>query len=118
MRILKKKKKRNKGKTDIEEREQKRVSVQKHVRLKKEIFFKKKERERQTCKDMYFLFKEKLTKKWKDKKRRSFQMRVLERGHRQRKQKKEKENTCGRNEKTRREKRDNRWRNGWTKGWL
>ena len=66
---------------------------------------------------MYFLFKEKLTKKWKDKKRRSFQMRVLERGHRQRKQKKEKENTCGRNEKTRREKRDNRWRNGWTKGW-
>ena len=65
---------------------------------------------------MYFLFKEKLTKKWKDKKRRSFQMRVLERGHRQRKQKKEKENTCGRNEKTRRKK--NRWRNGWTKGWL
>ena len=35
-------------------------------------------------------------------------MRVLERGHRQRKQKKEMENTCGRNEKTRREKRDNR----------
>ena len=31
-------------------------------------------------------------------------MRVLERGHRQRKQKKEKENTCGRNEKTRSEK--------------
>ena len=32
-------------------------------------------------------------------------MRVLERGHRQRKQKKEKEHTCGRNEKTRRKKR-------------
>ena len=29
-------------------------------------------------------------------------------GHRQRKQKKEKENICGRNEKTRRETRDNR----------
>ena len=37
-----------------------------------------------------------------------FQIRVLERGHTQRKHKKEKENTCGRNEKTRREKRDNR----------
>ena len=61
---------------------------------------------------MYFLFTEKLTKKWKDKKRRSFQTRVLER-----KQKKEKENTYGRNEKTRSEKK-NRWRNGWTKGWL
>ena len=31
-------------------------------------------------------------------------MRVLERGHSQRNQKKEKENTCGRNEKTRSEK--------------
>ena len=37
-----------------------------------------------------------------------FQIRVLERGHTQRKHKKEKENTCGRNEKTRREKRDTR----------
>ena len=36
-----------------------------------------------------------------------FQTLVLEEGHRQRKQTKEKENPCGRNEKTRREKRDN-----------
>ena len=39
---------------------------------------------------------------------RNFQIRVLERGHRQRKHKKEMENTRGRNDKTRREKRDNR----------
>ena len=50
----KKKKKRNKGKTDIEEREQKRVSVQKTREIKKGNFFFKKKRERQTCKDMYF----------------------------------------------------------------
>ena len=37
-----------------------------------------------------------------------FQIRVLERGHSQRKHKKEKENACGSNEKTRREKRNNR----------
>ena len=37
-----------------------------------------------------------------------FQILVLKGSHRQRKHKKEKENTCDRNEKTRREKRDNR----------
>ena len=37
-----------------------------------------------------------------------FQILVFKGGHRQRKHKKEKENTCGRNEKTRRKQRDNR----------
>ena len=46
-----------------------------------------------------------------------FQIHGLKGGHRQRKQKKEKENQCGRNERTRREERKNRWTNGWTKGW-
>ena len=95
MRILKKKEKRNKGKTDIEEREQKRVSVQKTREIfKKETFFQKKKREKgKHAKTCIFLFTEKLTKKWKDQKRRSFQMRVLERGHRQRKQEEKKETT-------------------------
>ena len=56
MRILKKKKKRNKGKTDIEEREQKRVSVPKHVRLKKETFFFKKKRERKASMQRHVFF--------------------------------------------------------------
>ena len=64
---------------------------------------------------VFFCLNKNLQKKWKDQKCRSFQIRVLERGHTQRKQKNEKENTCGRNEKTRREKRDNRWTDGWTK---
>ena len=65
MRILKKKKKkRNKGKTVTEEREQKRVSVQKHVRfLKRKLFFYKKREKGKHAKTCIFLFKEKLTKK-------------------------------------------------------
>ena len=47
--------------------------------------------------------------------KRSFKY-VSKGSHRQRKQKKGKENKCNRNEKTRGEKRDNRWTNGWTKG--
>ena len=61
---------------------------------KKETFFFKKKRERQTCKDIFvFFWKKKHTKKYKDQTCRSFQIRVLERGHRQRKHEKEKENT-------------------------
>ena len=66
MRILKKKKekKRNEGKTDIEEREQKKVSVHKHVRFKKGNFFFYKKREKgKHAKTCNFLSKEKFTKK-------------------------------------------------------
>ena len=58
----KKKKKRNKGKTDIEEREQKRVSVQKTREIKKGNFFSKKREKGKHAKTCIFV-KEKLTKK-------------------------------------------------------
>ena len=58
----KKKKKRNKGKTVTEEREQKRVSVQKHVRLKKENFFYKKREKGKHAKTCIFCLKKSLQK--------------------------------------------------------
>ena len=57
---------------------------------KRKLFFYNKKRKANMQRHVNFLFKEKLTKKWKDKKRRSFQIRVLERGHTQRKQKERK----------------------------
>ena len=59
----KRRKRETKEKQILKKENKKGLVFKKHVRLKKETFFQKKERERQTCKDMYFLFKEKLTKK-------------------------------------------------------
>ena len=77
--------------------------------------WKKKDREKgQTCKNKE-IWKSALPKSKKSKKCRNSKYLSLQEVI-DRENKKEKENKCGRKEKTRREKRDNRWTNGWTKG--
>ena len=96
----------------------KKENVQKHtgITTKMEVFLKNKtERKDKHAKTCHFCFRKKKTRRGKKRPEvRKFPHTCFKGGHRQRKRKKEKENTCGKTEKNKKRKKRqqmNKWMN-------